>query len=56
MGELMTFESPVGSLIVVDLKEYEQLKEDSKFLQNLHDAGVDNWEGYHYGWTGFDDE
>lgn len=50
------FESPVGSLIVVDAKEYEQLKEDSEFLQNLRNAGVDNWDGYHYGWGGDPDE
>ena len=37
---------------VLSEKEYNQLVEDSNFLQNLRDAGVDNWDGYHYGWTG----
>lgn len=36
--------------------EYEFLKSESDFLQNLRDAGVDNWEGYHYGWSGYDED
>jgi len=38
--------------ILIKQSEYNQLVEDSNFLQNLRDAGVDNWDGYHYGWTG----
>lgn len=36
--------------------EYESLKEDSEFLQNLRDAGVDSWEGYRYGYGNEEDE
>ena len=32
--------------VTISKKEYEQLLEDSKFLQALRDSGVDNWEGY----------
>ncbi len=42
--------------VTIDEAEYEQLQKDSEFLRNLQDAGVDNWEGYHYGWTGFGDD
>lgn len=37
-------------------KEYKSLVEDSEFLANLHAAGVDNWEGYHYGSSGYDED
>ncbi|HEY6021271.1 MAG TPA: hypothetical protein VIY48_15615 [Candidatus Paceibacterota bacterium] len=36
--------------------EYAALVADSKFLSNLLDAGVDNWEGYHYGYGSEDEE
>jgi hypothetical protein len=42
--------------VSVRIKDYEELVADSLFLRNLRDAGVDNWDGYHYGWTGFEDE
>lgn len=42
--------------ITISKKEYDQLVADSEFLQNLHDAGVDNWEGYHYGWSGLEED
>jgi len=42
--------------MLVPMKEYRQLLADSEFLQNLHAAGVDNWEGYHYGWTGSEED
>lgn len=29
-------------------KEYEQLKEDSIFLEYLRGAGVDNWDGFDF--------
>lgn len=32
--------------ITIDLDEYEQLLADSRFLNALKAAGVDNWEGY----------
>ena len=32
--------------VEITRKEYEQLKEDSSFLECLQEAGVDNWEGY----------
>lgn len=37
-------------------REFKELVEDSEFLQNLRDAGVDNWEGYHYGWSGYEED
>lgn len=30
---------------------YARLLADSKFLARLHAAGVDNWNGYHYGFA-----
>ncbi len=38
--------------VTISKEEYDQLIEDSRFLENLRDAGVDNWEGYHYGFGG----
>ena len=32
--------------------EYSNLVEEFNFLQNLRAAGVDNWDGYHYGFGG----
>ncbi len=32
--------------VTITREEYETLLEDSKFLQALLSAGVDNWEGY----------
>jgi len=29
----------------------DSMREDVDFLQRLHDAGVDNWTGYHYGFS-----
>lgn len=43
-------------LVIITEKEYNQLKEDSDFLQNLRAAGVDNWDGYHYGYSGDEDD
>lgn len=37
-------------------QEYQQLKRDSEFLANLEAAGVDNWDGYHYGYGNDEDE
>lgn len=31
---------------VLSQAEYQQLKNDSNFLEALDTAGVDNWEGY----------
>lgn len=41
--------------MLVSNEEYAALVADSEFLDNLRDAGVDNWEGYHYGWSGYDE-
>ena len=41
--------------ILIKQSEYDELLADSKFLENLRDAGVDNWEGYHYGYSGEED-
>lgn len=35
--------------ITVRKSQYEYLRKRDEFLSNLEDAGVDNWDGYHYG-------
>jgi hypothetical protein len=32
--------------ITISQDEYDQLRSDSEFLECLHSAGVDNWDGY----------
>lgn len=34
--------------IAIPLSEYETLKRDSRWLQYLENAGVDNWEGWDF--------
>lgn len=34
--------------ITISKKEYDQLIDDSKFLECLRGAGVDNWDGYDF--------
>lgn len=34
--------------VTISKEEYETLKHDSKVLQALFNAGVDNWEGYSF--------
>ena len=34
--------------VTISKTEYESLLEDSKWLQCLEGAGVDNWSGYDY--------
>lgn len=34
--------------VTITLEEYETLLHDSKVLQALFSAGVDNWEGYDF--------
>ena len=41
--------------VTISVKEYEQLKEDSKFLNCLISAGVDSWDGYSYAQEMLDD-
>lgn len=41
-------------LELLPVAEVKSLKDDAKFLLKLQDAGVDNWEGYHYAFQ--DDE
>lgn len=36
---------PAQEMVTIAKSEYEDLKADSKWLQALEDAGVDNWEG-----------
>lgn len=38
--------SKIVETVTITKKEYLQLLEDSKFLNKLYQAGVDNWEGY----------
>lgn len=42
--------------ITITKKEYESLLEDSKWLQCLENAGVDNWDGYDYARELFNEE
>lgn len=39
---------PRMNTIAIPADEYEELVSDSKFLQALRNAGVDNWEGYEF--------
>lgn len=41
---------------ILSNKEYAALAADSLFLANLKAAGVDNWDGYHYGYSGYDED
>lgn len=34
-------------LVVITAYEYGELLSSDAYLQCLHDAGVDNWSGYH---------
>ena len=43
-------------MVTITQREYDSLVEDAKFLQALQDAGVDNWEGYHYAQKSVDDD
>ena len=43
-------------MIEIPEEEYLFLKMDSRFLENLRAAGVDNWDGYHYGYTGYEED
>ena len=38
----------MNETVTISKKEYDQLIEDSGFLESLRAAGVDNWEGYEY--------
>ena len=39
-----------NEMVTISKKEYDKLKEDSKFLDCLKGAGVDNWIGYSDAW------
>ena len=43
----MTTES-TEEMVTITKKEYDELIQDSIFLQCLEGAGVDNWSGYSY--------
>lgn len=34
--------------VTISKEQFDQLQEDSNFLECLQNAGVDNWEGYDY--------
>jgi len=38
----------MNETVTIPKSEYESLLEDSKWLQCLEGAGVDNWDGYDY--------
>lgn len=42
--------------VLIKEDEYENLKEDSDKLYNLECAGVDNWEGYEYAMSMYDED
>lgn len=54
MAEAVFHEGVYGWLLTDE--EYSHLRADSDFLENLRDAGVDNWDGYHYGYSGYSGE
>lgn len=35
-----------GNMVSITVEEYEELQNDSLFLQALIGCGVDNWDGY----------
>ena len=37
-------------------EDYEEILEELKFLDRLREAGVDNWEGYHYAFDNEDED
>jgi len=39
-------ENNTEKMITITKKKYEELLSASKFLDCLHGAGVDNWDGY----------
>lgn len=41
-------EGMVDDTVNIPIEEYEELLEDSMFLEALSRAGVDNWDGYDY--------
>ena len=41
-------DNQTAETICVTKSQYESLLEDSKFLEALRQAGVDNWDGYSY--------
>lgn len=47
-GNLINKLKHMEETITISKKEYESLLEDSKKLQALEGAGVDNWQGYDY--------
>jgi hypothetical protein len=38
--------------VTITQEEYDALLRDSRFLQALENAGVDNWEGYEFAFEG----
>jgi hypothetical protein len=36
------------SMVTISKKEYDQLVDDSFFLNCLRNAGVDNWDGFEF--------
>ena len=46
----------VPQKITIELDEYEQLLADSRFLNALKAAGVDNWNGYSDAYNLMDEE
>ena len=41
--------------VLIDIREYRDLKEESLMLRCLENAGVDNWDGYSYAYKEYDD-
>ena len=42
--------------ITISKQVYDELLEDSHFLQCLQDAGVDNWDGYDFAREAYNSE
>jgi hypothetical protein len=41
--------------VTITKQEYDSLKKDQLRLTALEDAGVDNWEQYHYHWETYNE-
>ena len=48
-------EKEMEQVVEIPLSEYKSLLENYRFLQKLHNAGVDNWEGYEFAFEDDDD-
>lgn len=48
MKELETIMIGGKKYVIIEEDDYNELQDESKFLDALRGAGVDNWDGYEY--------